>query len=151
MLLCDRRCASGLGIALSKPFLHRDPKQNPMRNSVAHGRRNAARVVSFQFGIAALVGAGFCLRDMPSGIAAAFGGGVVAIGSALFAWRLYADGVAPVRRIARAVYAAEVLKWVWLVLALYLGLAVFKFAALPLVMGVVAAHVAFWVAVGIFR
>jgi ATP synthase protein I len=137
-----RRC-SPAGIAILKP--------NPMRNSIAHGRRNAVRIVFFQLGVAGLVGLGFCLRDWPSGMAAWYGGGVVALGSALFAWRLYADGIAPTRRIARAVYAAEVLKWVWLVLALYLGLAVFKFVALPLIVGVIAAHAAFWAAVGIFR
>lgn len=79
------------------------------------------------------------------------GGGAIAVGNALFAWRLFADGIAPARRIARAVYAAEVMKWVWLVLALYLALAVFGLAPLPLIVGVVAAQVAFWVAVGIFR
>ena len=122
-----------------------------MRNSIAHGRRNAVRVVLFQLGIAGLVGLGFCARDWQSGTAAWFGGGTIAIGNALFAWRLYADGVAPTRRIARAVYAAEVLKWIWLVLAMYLGLAVFKLAALPLILSMIVAHAAFWAAVGIFR
>jgi len=59
--------------------------------------------------------------------------------------------VAPTRRIARAVYAAEILKWVWLVFALYLGLAVFGLAPLPLIVGVLVAQLAFWAAVGIFR
>lgn len=122
-----------------------------MRNSIAHGRRNAVRIVLFQLGIAGLVGLGFCLRDWQSGTAAWFGGGAIAIGNALFAWRLYADGIAPAKRIARAVYAAEVMKWVWLVLALYLALAVFGLTPLPLIIGVLAAQVAFWVAVGIFH
>jgi len=137
------RRRSPLGIAILKP--------NPMRNSIAYGRRNAVRIVLFQLGIAGLVGLGFCLQDWQSGTAAWYGGGLTVIGSALFAWRLYADGIAPTRRIARAVYAAEVTKWVWLVLALYLGLAVFKLAALPLIAGLIAAHAAFWAAVGIFR
>jgi len=134
---------SRLGIAILKP--------NPMRNSIAHGRRNAVRIVIFQLGIAGLVGLGFCAQGWQSGMAAWYGGGVIAAGNALFAWRLYADGIAPTRRIARAVYAAEVLKWVWLVLALYLGLAIFGLAPLPLIVGVLAAQVAFWAAVGIFR
>ena len=122
-----------------------------MRNSIAHGRRNAVRIVLFQLGIAGLVGVGFCLRDWRSGTAAWYGGGVIAIGNALFAWRLFADGIAPAKRVARAVYAAEVMKWVWLVLALYLALAVFGLTPLPLILGVLAAQVAFWVAVGIFH
>lgn len=143
MLRKVRKHRSPLGIAIFKP--------NPMRNSIAHGRRNAVRIVLFQFGIAGLVGLGFCARDWQSGTAAWCGGGVIAIGNALFAWRLYADGIAPTRRIARALYAAEVAKWVWLVFALWLGLAVFRFEPLPLIASVIAAQLAFWVAVGIFR
>ena len=94
---------------------------------------------------------GFCARDWQSGMAAWFGGGVIALGNALFAWRLYADGIAPTRRVARAVYAAEVLKWVWVVFALYLALAVLRLDPLPLIASVIAAQLAFWVAVGIFR
>ena len=84
-------------------------------------------------------------------MAAWYGGTVIAVGNALFAWRLYADGIAATRRIARALYAAEVIKWIWLVVALYLALAVFGLAPLPLIIAVLAAQVAFWVAVGIFR
>ena len=122
-----------------------------MRNSIAHGRRNAVRVVLFQLGVAGLVGLGFCAWGWRPGMAAWYGGGVIAFGNALFAWRLFADGIAPTQRIARAVYAAEVAKWVWLVLALYLGLAVLTLTALPLIVGVIVAQAAFWVAVGIFR
>jgi F0F1-type ATP synthase assembly protein I len=84
-------------------------------------------------------------------VAAWYGGTVIALGNALFAWRLFADGIAPTRRIARSVYAAEVLKWVWLALALYLAIAVLQLASAPLIIGVVAAQVAFWVAVGFIR
>ena len=84
-------------------------------------------------------------------MAAGYGGMVVALGNALFAWRLFADGIAPMQRVARSVYAAEVLKWVWLALALYLGIAVFSLAPLPLILGVIAAQLAFWVAVGFVR
>ena len=73
------------------------------------------------------------------------------LGNALFAWRLFADGIAPSRRIARSVYAAEVLKWVWLALALYLAVAVFQLASAALIIGVIAAQLAFWVAVGFIR
>jgi len=122
-----------------------------MRNSIAHGRRNAVRIVLFQLGLAGLVGLGFCARDWQSGMAAWYGGGVIALGNALFAWRLYADGIAPTRRVVRAVYAAEVLKWVWVVFALYLALAVLRLDPMPLIASVIAAQLAFWVAVGIFR
>lgn len=105
----------------------------------------------FQICASAIVGLGFFVWGWRSGIAAWYGGLVMAIGNALFAWRLFADGVAPTRRIARSVYAAEVLKWVWFALALYLGIAMFSLASLPLILGVIAAQLAFWVAVGFIR
>jgi F0F1-type ATP synthase assembly protein I len=122
-----------------------------MRNSIAHGQRNAVRIVFFQLGIAGLIGLGFCVRDGQSGLAAWYGGGVIAIGSALFAWRLYADGIASTQRVARAVYVAEVLKWIWVVFALYLALAVLRLEPWPLIVSVIAAQMAFLAAVGIFR
>ncbi|MFT3791880.1 MAG: ATP synthase subunit I [Rudaea sp.] len=143
MLRKFRKHRSPLGIAILKP--------NPMRNSIAHGRRNAVRIVFFQLGIAGLVGLGFCARDWPSGIAAGYGGAAVAIGNALFAWRFYAGGVVSARRAAVSMFVAEAAKWGWLVLMLYLALAVFHLAPLPLIVGVIAAQVAFWAATGIVR
>ena len=105
----------------------------------------------FQICATAIVGLGFCFWGWRSGVAAGYGGMVVALGNALFAWRLFADGIAPMQRVARSVYAAEVLKWIWLALALYLGIAVFSLASLPLILGVIAAQLAFWVAVGFVR
>jgi F0F1-type ATP synthase assembly protein I len=122
-----------------------------VQNSIAHGRRVAVRTVIFQICATAVVGLGFCVWGWRSGVAAGYGGMVVALGNALFAWRLFADGIAPMQRVARSVYAAEVLKWVWLALALYLGIAVFSLAPLPLILGVMAAQLAFWVAVGFVR
>ena len=122
-----------------------------MQNTIAHGRRVAVRTVTFQLCAIGLVGLGFCFGGWRSGVAAWYGGAVIALGNALFAWRLFADGIAPARRIARSVYAAEVLKWVWLAFALYVALAALKLAPAPLIVGVVAAQLAFWAAVGFVR
>jgi F0F1-type ATP synthase assembly protein I len=124
---------------------------NPVQNSITHGRGVAVRTVTFQLCAIGLVGLGFAFGGWGSAVAAWYGGVAIALGNALFAWRMFADGVAPARRIARSVYAAEVLKWAWLVLALYLALAVFRLAPAPLMVGVVAAQLAFWVAVGLVR
>ena len=105
----------------------------------------------FQICAIGVLGLGFCVWGWRSGVAAWYGGLVVAIGNALFAWRLFADGIAPMQRVARSIVAAEVLKWLWLALALYLAVAVFRLASLPLIIGVVAAQLAFWVAVGFVR
>ena len=105
----------------------------------------------FQLCAIGLVGLGFCVGGWRAGLAAWCGGGIIVIGNALFAWRLFADGIAPTRRIARSVYAAEVLKWAWIAIALYVAIAMLQLAAMPLILGVVAAQFAFWVAVGFIR
>ncbi|HEX6831930.1 MAG TPA: ATP synthase subunit I [Rudaea sp.] len=105
----------------------------------------------FQIGVIGIVGLGFCAMGWSAGAAAWFGGAVIACGNALFAWRLFADGVAPTRRIMRSVYAAEVLKWCWLAGMLYLALAVLKVDALPFLVGLIAAQVAFWVSLAVVR
>lgn len=120
-------------------------------NSVAHGRRLVQRMVGWQFGcIAAL-----SLMWLPSGIANAqafaVGGLIVAVGNALFGWRLFLPGVAPAAQLQRSAFAAESLKWVWVIVALWLALAVAGLAGLPLVLGVIAAHVAFWIGLLLFR
>jgi len=107
--------------------------------------------VTFQFGVVALVGLGFCVSGWQAATAAWAGGAVIAAGNALFAWRLFADGIAPTRRIARSVYAAEALKWAWLALALYLAIAVIKLPFLPFVAGIAAAQVAFWISLAVIR
>lgn len=105
----------------------------------------------FQIGVVGVVGLGFCAAGWSAGVAAFIGGAVIVIGNALFAWRLFADGVAPTRRIVRSVYSAEVLKWCWLAVALYLAVAVLKIAALPFVVGLIAAQVAFWISLAVVR
>lgn len=103
-----------------------------------------ARVVIWQLGAAVLAGLVFWTAGMGSMAAATYGGLVVALGSAVFGWRLYAPGVAPVARLARSLYAAEVLKWLLTALALWYALAQLKLPGLPLIVGMIAANVAFW-------
>lgn len=105
----------------------------------------------FQIGVIGIVGLGFCAAGWHSGASAWLGGSVIAVGNALFAWRLFADGVAQTRRIVRSVYAAEVLKWCWLAVALYVAVAVLKVPALPFVVGIIAAQVAFWISLAVVR
>lgn len=103
-----------------------------------------ARVVVWQLGAAVLAALAFGMAGIGSMAAAAYGGLVVALGSAVFGWRLFAPGVAPVARLARSLYAAEVLKWLLTVLALWFALTQLKLPGLPLIVGMIAANVAFW-------
>ncbi|MDE1898422.1 MAG: ATP synthase subunit I [Xanthomonadaceae bacterium] len=122
-----------------------------MRNSIAHGRSVALRMVALQLTATGLLAFALSLHGMRSALAAAVGGAAVALGNALFALRLFGAGPAPVRRPLQAAYVAEALKWAWLVAVLYLAIAVWRLDFLPLIAGVLLAQFAFWLALVVFR
>jgi F0F1-type ATP synthase assembly protein I len=90
-----------------------------------------------------------------SGLAAAHaalaGGVIVAVGTAIFGWRLFAPGVAPARVLARGLYAGAALKWVWLGVAVWFGIARAGLSPLPLLLGMLAAQIGFWIGMARFR
>ena len=117
-----------------------------MNNSVGFGLRLVLRVVLLQIGCAACGAAFFgCVTGLAAGGAALLGGLIVAMGSALFGWRLFAPGSAPATVLRRALFAAESLKWFWYVLAVWLALARLKVQPLPLMAGLVFAQFGYWV------
>ena len=69
------------------------------------------RVVLLQMACAALTAGGFW---MAKGAAAAYagltGGLIVAIGSAVFGWRLFAPGIAPATTLQRALFRSGVIE-----------------------------------------
>ncbi len=79
------------------------------------------------------------------------GGVIVAVGNAVFGWRLFAPGVAPVRVLARGLFAGAALKWLWLGLALWLAIAQAGLRPLPLLLGMLAAQVGFWIGVAVLK
>jgi F0F1-type ATP synthase assembly protein I len=101
--------------------------------------------VTGQAGAAAAAGLLFWSAGSLAMGAAAYGGMVVALGSAVFGWRLFAPGVAPVARLARSLFLAEVQKWLLTALALWFALAQLKLPGLPLLSGMLAAHAATWI------
>lgn len=117
-----------------------------MQNSIAHGWRVAIRTVLLQVGATVAVAAIATTHDWRVGLAALAGGMIIVAGNMLFALRLFGRGVAPARDVLRSAYAAEVLKWLWLCLALYLAIAVLKLPFPGLIAGVLAAQVSFWIA-----
>jgi len=107
--------------------------------------RLVLRVVFLQVGCAMLTGLLFGIFGGFAAASAGFTGGmIVAVGSALFGWRMFAPGIAPASKLFRALLAAESLKWVWYVLALWTALARLRLMAAPLIIGVVVAQFGHW-------
>jgi F0F1-type ATP synthase assembly protein I len=118
-----------------------------MSNSLVQGNRLVVRVVLLQAGCALLVASAFLMfRGETAGLAAVVGGLIVALGSAVFGWRMFAPGVAGSATLTRAMFAAVALKWAWLLIALYVALARWKLDAAPLLVGVIAAQLGHWAA-----
>lgn len=122
-----------------------------MRNSIAYGWQVAVRTVLLQIGTTLVVALIATTFGWHTGLAAFVGGAIVAAGNMLFALRLFGRGVASARNVLRSAYAAEVLKWLWLCLALYLAIAVFKLPFPGLIAGMLAAQFAFWIALFAIR
>lgn len=118
-----------------------------VRNSIAHGRHVATRTALLQVGASMLAAAGLAAGfGGRAGFTALLGGLVISVGNVLFALRLFGRGVAPARDALRSMYAAELLKWVWLGAMLFLAIAVWKLPFPALITGIMAAQVAFWIA-----
>ena len=99
-------------------------------------------------GLAALV---FLVSSGMNAARSAFVGGlIIALGTLVFAWRLFATDW-PAASAARGFYAGELLKWVWVVGAFALALTRGGMEPLPLLIGLLASQCGFWVAMGIFK
>ena len=116
------------------------------------GRHFVLRFAGLQVGVAAVVAAVWLAAAGAAAARAALAGGlVVALGNVIFGWRLFRPGVAPVRALARAAFAGEALKWLWVGLALWAAFGVAHLAPLPLVCGLIAAQAGFWFGVALIR
>ena len=118
-----------------------------MSDVPVRGKRLVIRVVLLQAGCALVVASVFYVffGGEPAGVAALVGGLIVACGSLIFGWRMFKPGIAGAAKLSSAMYAGVALKWVWLLLALYVALALLKLQAAPLLIGLVAAQLGYWV------
>ena len=116
------------------------------------GRRLVLRYAALQMGVAGLAAAvALAVAGRGAAQAVLAGGLVVTLGNVVYGWTLFQPGIAPVRVLARAVYAGEVLKWLWIGLALWGALAVAHLPPLPLVLGLLAAQFGFWLGIALIR
>lgn len=131
----------------------RRPRPCPavMNSQTRQGRRLALRFALVQFGVACLVALLWRLLDGGDTARSALTGGVIAAtGTLVFAWRMFAAGW-PATQSARGLYLGELLKWIWVIGALWLALTRGAMEPLPLLVGFMLAQVGFWVAVGLCR
>lgn len=116
----------------------------------SRGRRLVAKFASVQMSAAAVV-AVVCLFASGANAArsALVGGLIVALGTVVFGWRLFAKGW-PAAEVARGFFLGELLKWIWIAAALWAAFTQGGFEPLPLLLGFIAAQSGFWVAMGVF-
>jgi ATP synthase protein I len=110
-----------------------------MQNSIAAGRRLALRVVSAQVGATLLVAAVFLLDGWRSSLGVLAGGGVVALGTAVLALRMFVAGPTGAGTVLARMIVGNLLKWIVIGVGLYLIFAKAGLPGGPVIAGVVAA------------
>ena len=122
-----------------------------MTDTARRGKRLASRFAAIQMACASLAALAFlALSGANAARSAAAGGLIVASGTLVFAWRLFATDW-PAASAARGFYAGELLKWIWVLGAFALALTRGGMEPLPLLIGLLAGQCGFWVAIGIFK
>ena len=117
-----------------------------MSNVPVRGKRLVVRVVLLQTGCAVLVASLFLVfKGHSAGLAALVGGMIVAIGSAVLGWRVFKPGIADGATLSTAMYIGVALKWLWFGAALYMAFARLKLAPAPLLIGLAATQLGYWV------
>ncbi len=119
---------------------------------LAANYRLVARVVFLQLGCGLLVAIGFLVtRGVSAGLAALVGGSIVALGSALFGWRMFKPGIAGAATLTTAMYVAVALKWLWFAVALTLALGLLRLQAAPLLIGLTVAQLGYWIGLAVIK
>ncbi|MFD0740161.1 hypothetical protein ACFQZQ_12830 [Lysobacter koreensis] len=114
-----------------------------MHDPLSAGRRLASRAIALQAGATALAALAFLAHSAPSALAAAVGGGALVAGNAASAFMALGGGVQPAGAAMGRLLAGVVLKWAVVFAVLTLGLAGLKLPPLPMLVGVLAATLAF--------
>ena len=110
-----------------------------MFNSLASGRRLALRLLLWQLFAAFGVGLAFAATGWREAIAAAAGAFCVALGSALFAMRLFSQ-VSAAGMVLGRFLTGTVLKWMVIVGGMIIIMVKFKLPPLAAITGLVVAH-----------
>lgn len=123
-----------------------------VRDPLLTDKRRVLRYASLQLVcvmVSALIALG--ISDWNAARSAAAGGAIMISGTVLFGWLLFSERVRTAAAIHRALYAGEMLKWMWVIAGLGLAFAYGDFKASALLSGVLAAHAGFWIGVGAIK
>jgi F0F1-type ATP synthase assembly protein I len=122
-----------------------------VNNLGRRGKRLALKFAAVQLATTSVVALVFLATSGANAARSAVVGGlIIALGTLVFAWRLFATSW-PAVSAARGFYAGELLKWIWVFGALALALTRGGMEPLPLLLGLLAGQCGFWVAMGIVK
>lgn len=123
-----------------------------MRSPLARGQRLVPRMAAVEALATLLAAIGFLAASgVGSATAALVGGATVVAGTLVFGWRMFAAGVGNPATAISAMALGKLMQWITLALGLFLALGVWQLPAVPVVSGVVAAYLGFWIAIAFFR
>ncbi len=113
-----------------------------MQNSIAAGRRLAARVLVIQACVSLAAALLFLAQGWPSALAALCGGALAVIGNTLLALRMFGAIQAGGGFALSRLIAGAVLKWFVVIGGIYLVIVQFRLPPLPALCGLSAALLA---------
>ena len=116
-----------------------------MFNSLDANRRLAIRTIATQGVVASLVAVGFLWVGARESLAAALGGGAVALGSLVLAWRSMFGPVRQAGAVMARMVSGLLLKWFVVAGALFFAMAKLQLPPLPLIVGMIATMAASFV------
>ena len=122
-----------------------------MSTQLAHGRSLVPRIALAEAVTTAIAALGFALASAQSALAVLLGGALVVVGTLLFGWRMFAAGVGSSGTALASMLVGKAMQWITLALGLFLVIGVWHWPVVPVVSGVIAAQVGFWIGTGLIR
>jgi ATP synthase protein I len=113
--------------------------ESTVRNSIHQSRRLAWRIVAWQFATAIVTAAFWLIAGQREALAAFLGGGLVALGSMIFALRFFPRRQPDAGVVLTRLVVSTALKWFVVIGGLGIVLGRLQMAPLPVLTGLVAA------------
>ena len=117
-----------------------------MHDPVAAGRHSALRAIGFQAVVAVLLGGGFLAQGPPRALPAATGGAALVLGHLVVALVALGGGIVPARLAFARLLLGIAGKWLVVVAILAVALGAWRLPPLPMLGGLVAGLLAYYVA-----